>query len=95
MKIMIQYVPWLYLLAINVIAFVTMGIDKRKAKKGKWRISEKTLFLQAIFLGSLGAMAGMYCFRHKTKHKKFVVGMPAIFIIQIGIVFVIFYMRMR
>ena len=68
----------LYLLIINAFAFLLMLIDKRRAQKNKWRIPEKTLFLSAILGGSLGALVGMYIFRHKTKHLKFVIGMPVI-----------------
>lgn len=81
----------LYLLVMNMIAFGTMAADKRKARKGKWRVSEKTLFLEAILGGSIGAMIGMYHFRHKTKHRKFVLGMPTILIAQIGVALMISY----
>ncbi len=74
-----------YLVFINIIGFSIMGIDKNRAKKGKWRIRENTLFLVAIIGGSIGSIAGMQVFRHKTKHKQFVYGMPAILIIQIVI----------
>lgn len=76
----------IYLIAINIIAFAMMGIDKRKAIKRRWRIPEKSLFLSAILGGSIGAIAGMQLFRHKTKHTKFVIGMPAILILQIVII---------
>lgn len=72
-----------YLIIINLVAFVLMGIDKRKAVKKKWRIPEKTLFLSAILLGSIGANIGMKVFRHKTKHMSFVIGIPVILVIQI------------
>ncbi len=73
----------LYLLIINAAAFLLMLIDKRRAQKNKWRIPEKTLFTTAILGGSIGALAGMYTFRHKTKHLSFVIGMPAILAAQI------------
>lgn len=94
MAVVMQYVPVVYLFFINFVALVTMGIDKRKAKKGRWRISEKTLFVQAFLGGSVGALMGMYCFRHKTKHRKFVVGMPLILVLQIGIAVTVAYFRM-
>ncbi len=72
-----------YLIIINLVGFFIMGIDKRKAKKHKWRIQEKTLFLIAILLGSAGTWCGMYVFRHKTRHWYFVIGMPAILALQI------------
>ena len=75
-----------YFLLINFITFVVYGIDKKKAKRQQWRISEKTLIILAIIGGSLGAVAGMKTFRHKTKHKKFYIGIPIIIIIQIGII---------
>ena len=72
-----------WLLPVNLVAFIMMWSDKRRARKGKRRIPEATLFTAAILGGSIGALAGMYTFRHKTKHKSFVYGMPAILIVQI------------
>lgn len=72
-----------YLAFINVLGFVLMGIDKQKARRKKWRIPEKTLFLTAILGGSIGSILGMQIFRHKTRHTAFVIGMPCILIIQI------------
>lgn len=72
-----------YLLVLNIIGFIMMGIDKRRAKKGKWRISEARLMLCAAFGGSIGAFLGMKCFRHKTKHPKFYVGIPVILVVQV------------
>lgn len=66
-----------------MIAFITMYIDKQRAIRKKWRVPEFRLFLYAILLGSPGILLGMYVFRHKTKHMKFVLGIPAILIIQI------------
>ena len=74
-----------YLIFINVLTFLFYGIDKRKARKSRWRISETTLILLAIVGGSIGALLGMYVFHHKTKHKKFVLGVPAILVIQIAL----------
>lgn len=76
----------IYLLAVNLVGFALMGIDKRKAIKHAWRVLEATLFLSAILGGSIGAWLGMYTFRHKTKHLRFVVGIPLIFVLQIGII---------
>lgn len=73
----------LYLVVVNLISFVIMGIDKAKARKHAWRISERTLFAFAIIGGSLGAIGGMYYFRHKTKHWYFVFGMPVILVLQL------------
>lgn len=72
-----------YLLLINAAAFVLMLADKRKAKQGAWRIPEKTLLGMAAIGGSVGAIAGMYVFRHKTKHPKFYIGLPLILAAQI------------
>ena len=74
-----------YLLAINVVAFIMYGIDKYKAKKAKWRISEATLLLLAVLGGSIGAWMGMKIWHHKTMHKKFKYGIPAILLIQIAL----------
>ncbi|MCQ2543920.1 MAG: DUF1294 domain-containing protein [Lachnospiraceae bacterium] len=74
-----------YLAIVNITGFIIMGVDKSKAKRRKWRIPEATLFLVAAIGGSIGSIAGMYTFRHKTKHWYFVVGMPAILVIQIAL----------
>ncbi len=74
-----------YLLAINAVAFIIYGIDKYKAKKAKWRISEATLLLLAVLGGSIGAWMGMKVWHHKTMHKKFKYGIPAILLIQIAL----------
>ena len=79
-----------YLFLANLVGFALMGIDKRKAKKKQWRIPEKTLFLSAILGGSIGALYGMHLFRHKTKHKSFVFGMPAILIVQMLLLIIVF-----
>ena len=83
------YVVVGYLVIINVIAFVVYGIDKRKAKKHLWRIPEATLIGLAFIGGSVGAFLGMRIFHHKTKHIKFYVGVPAIFIIEIIIAIIL------
>ncbi len=80
----------LYLLIINAVGFLLMLVDKRKAQKNLWRIPESTLFTAAAFGGSIGCLAGMYCFRHKTKHLTFTLGMPAILIAQIALAIWIF-----
>lgn len=73
-----------YLLGINVLAFIIYGIDKYKARKAKWRISEATLLLLAVAGGSVGAWMGMRVWHHKTLHKKFRYGIPAILILQMA-----------
>ena len=80
----------LYLLLINAAAFILMLVDKIKAKKNKWRIPERTLFGAALLGGSVGAHLGMYTFRHKTKHLRFTLGIPAILIAQIALALWIF-----
>lgn len=73
----------IYLVIVNILGFLVMFIDKRKAEKGRWRIPEKTLFILAFIGGSIGTIVGMYAFRHKTQKLKFTLGFPAILIIQI------------
>lgn len=72
-----------YFIALNLIGFALMGIDKYKAKKRAFRIPEATLFIVAVIGGSIGSLIGMYAFRHKTRHWYFVYGMPFILIVQI------------
>ena len=74
-----------YLLAVNIVTFLLYGIDKYKAKKGKWRISEATLLTMAAIGGSIGAWAGMRLWHHKTMHKKFKYGIPIIIILQVAL----------
>lgn len=75
----------IYLVLINFLGFLMMGIDKYKAKKQKWRISEKTLFLFPVLGGSLGATIGMFTFHHKTRHWYFRLGFPFLLILQTAI----------
>lgn len=86
---MIKYII-IYLIIINLAGFVSMFVDKRRAIKNKWRIPEKTLFLFAILGGSIGSIAGMHLFRHKTKHWYFLYGMPTILIVQIILAVLLF-----
>ncbi|SCY06636.1 Uncharacterized membrane protein YsdA, DUF1294 family [Lachnospiraceae bacterium XPB1003] len=81
MKVIIIIIA--YLVVMNIAGFASMGIDKWKAKRHEYRISEPALFLFAIFGGSIGSIIGMYKFRHKTRHWYFVYGLPAIMAIQI------------
>lgn len=83
----------IYLLIINVITFLLYGLDKWRAKKDKWRVPEKTLLLMAAIGGSIGAFAGMKVFRHKTKHAKFVIGVPVIFILQVVLVWFVCFRK--
>ncbi len=75
-----------YLIAINIVTFIVYGIDKVKAMKGKWRISEATLLLLAVIGGSIGAWLGMKTWHHKTMHKKFKYGLPLILLAQIALI---------
>lgn len=79
----------LYLLIVNAVSFLLMLVDKQKARKKLWRIPESTLLLTAAIGGSLGCLAGMYTFRHKTRHLKFTIGVPAILIGQIAAMFLL------
>ena len=76
----------IYLLIINVVTFIVYGIDKYKAKHAKWRVPEATLLLLAAIDGSIGAWCGMKVWHHKTMHKKFKYGVPAICILQVVLV---------
>ena len=74
-----------YLLAVNIATFFLYGIDKYKARKGRWRISEATLLMMAVIGGSIGAWVGMRIWHHKTMHKKFKYGIPIIIIMQVAL----------
>ena len=75
-----------YLIGINIVTFFVYGIDKFKAKKGRWRISEATLLMLAVVGGSVGAWLGMKVWHHKTMHKKFKYGLPLILLAQLALV---------
>lgn len=82
----------IYFIAINIITFSVYGIDKLKAKRNKWRVSEATLLWLAVIGGSFGAWAGMKVWHHKTLHKKFRFGVPAIIIAHIAIASYLLYL---
>lgn len=84
-----NYYIYLYLIIINIVGFLSMYIDKRKAKKHQWRISENTLMLIALIGGSIGSLIGMNIFKHKTKHIKFSIGIPLILLLQL--VFIMYF----
>lgn len=73
----------IYLVTINLLAFLAMLIDKKKAEKGRWRIKEATLLTMALIGGSIGSIVGMYTFRHKTQKARFFIGIPVIIVLQI------------
>lgn len=78
-----------YLVMMNLVSFALMGIDKYKARKKAWRIPEATLFLFALFGGSLGSTLGMFAFHHKTRHWYFLYGMPLILIVQLICIYIL------
>ena len=82
----IAIIVLIYLVIINIAALTLMLTDKLKAKSGARRIPEKTLFLAVILGGGIGGIAGMYLFRHKTKHWYFVIGFPLIFAAELALV---------
>ena len=84
MKEFFHYLPIIYVGVMTLVAFLAMGWDKLCAKRDARRVPEKTLFLLAIIGGSIGSIAGMYAFRHKTRHWYFKIGLPLILILQIA-----------
>ena len=84
MQPVITYLLW-YLAAVNLVTFTVYGVDKAKARRGAWRVPEKTLFLLPLLGGSVGALLGLLVFRHKTKHWYFVWGIPLILLAQIAL----------
>lgn len=79
----IQIMIAIYLILVNLTAFIMYGLDKQKAVRHKWRLPERTLIGIAVFGGSLGALIGMKVFHHKTRHKKFTIGVPVIIAVQV------------
>ncbi|HJC34652.1 DUF1294 domain-containing protein [Mediterraneibacter glycyrrhizinilyticus] len=82
-----------YLSVINFTTWAAYGLDKGRAKSGKWRIPERTLLLLALIGGSLGALAGMIMFRHKTRKAKFFISVPVMFVVHCVIVAMLVYMK--
>lgn len=80
----------IYLVVVNLIAFLAMYIDKIRAKYGKWRIKEHTLFILAFLGGSIGAIVGMYIFRHKTQKARFFIGFPVILVAEVLLAILIY-----
>ena len=78
-----------YLVIINIVTFVVYGVDKWKAKRGNWRISEATLLMLAVIGGTIGALLGMKVWQHKTMHLKFKYGLPLILLAQIALIYLI------
>lgn len=89
------YLLWVYLGAINVAGFILPAIDKRRAKKDKWRIRESTLFLISLMGGSIAMYLSMRLFHHKTQHKRFMIGIPIIIVLQAALVTAVWYFFFR
>ena len=88
MELQLSEMLLIYLIVVNIIGFLIMLIDKKKAEKGKWRIQEKTIFIVTLLGGGIGTISVMYIFRHKTKKLQFTVGLPVITILEIlGIIY--------
>ncbi|MBR5323870.1 MAG: DUF1294 domain-containing protein [Muribaculaceae bacterium] len=85
-----EYLFAIYIVAVNLFAYILYRIDKHKSKNTKWRISERTLIISALVGGSIGALLAMRVFRHKTKHKKFTIGVPFILVLQIAMLLLLF-----
>lgn len=86
-----EYAAAIYLICVNIVGFLSMALDKSRARRGKWRLSEAALFIFAGIGGSLGSIFGMYVLRHKTKHLRFTIGLPAILVIQLVIITYLFF----
>ena len=80
-----KYIILVYLVGINLFTFCRMGIDKRRARRNQYRISERALMLPAVFFGALGGYLGMRTFRHKTQHAKFYIGLPVLLVLQLAL----------
>ena len=85
----------IWLTVLSLLAFILFAQDKFKARHGRWRISEAALWAVAILGGGVGATVGMRLFHHKTKHKRFMIGIPVIIVLQLGAVFAVWYFFIR
>ena len=86
---------WIYLGVISIVGFILPAVDKIKAQQGKWRISEKSLFIVSIIGGSVAMYISMRLFHHKTKHKRFMIGIPLIIVLQLAAVFAAWYFLLQ
>lgn len=84
---------WIFILLINLLLLILMGVDKRRARRHRWRIPERILFLLAFLFGSYGGMLGLLLFRHKTRHAKFVWGFAILMILQTAILIAAHHFR--
>ena len=94
-KDILLYLLWVYLGIVNVAGFILPAVDKRRAKKDRCRIRESTLFLISALGGSVAMYISMRLFHHKTKHKRFMIGIPVIIVLQLGAVFAVWYFFIR
>ena len=94
-KDILLYLLWVYLGIVNVAGFILPAVDKRRAKKDRWRIRESTLFLISALGGPVAMYISMRLFHHKTKHKRFMIGIPVIIVLQLGAVFAVWYFFIR
>ena len=92
---MMQETVIYYLIIINIVTFLVYGIDKWKAREAMWRVREASLLMLAVLGGSIGAWLGMKVWHHKTQHKKFRYGIPAIIIIQLVIIGYFLYLQLN
>lgn len=81
----------IYIIIMSIISFCQMGIDKKRAMNQRWRITERTLFLTAGIGGSFGCFLGMYIFRHKTRQMRFVLGIPALMLVHVFLLYLVFF----
>lgn len=95
MKDILIYIFWVYFGAINAVGFILPAVDKRRAKKDKWRIRESTLFLIAALGGSICMYISMKIFHHKTQHKRFMIGIPIIILLQLLAIFAVWFYWIR
>ena len=91
----IPVILWVYLGVISIVGFILPAVDKIKAQQGKWRISEKSLFTVSVLGGSVAMYISMPLFHHKTKHKRFMIGIPLIIVLQLAAVFAVWYFLLQ
>ena len=95
MKDFLIYLLFVYIGVVNVVGFILPAVDKRRAKKDRWRIRESTLFLVSILGGSVAMYISMRLFHHKTKHKRFMIGIPVIIVLQAALIAAVWYFFFR
>ena len=95
MKDFLIYLLFVYIGVVNVVGFILPAVDKRRAKKDRWRIRESTLFLVSVLGGSVAMYISMGLFHHKTKHKRFMIGIPVIIVLQVALITAVWYFFFR